>query len=138
MAGRAEVVRPGLEGAQQVELACLRAHHDRRQRPVPWAVCVLAAAYLLQQRERPARRVQPSEYGESGRVRRGEHARVLGGPSQLDAEAVGDELVGDRVAQLAIGLDHQNRSVELRVHQSSTSRGLTPSPLRAIRASTSL
>jgi hypothetical protein len=55
---------------------------------------------------------------------------------ELDCKTVGGELLGNRGAVVRITLDHEDPGAI--AHHSSTSRGLTPKPRRAISASTSL
>ena len=134
---REEVVGSRLEGSAAASSSAGRsADHHRGHPPVPPGRLVGRPADLVEQREGAARALQAAEQSEAGTRFGGEDPGVARGPCELDAEAVRRQLGRERLAELAIGLDDEDRAL---VDQpSSTSSGAMPRPSRAISASTSV
>ena len=142
-----EIVCSGLKPPKHVELPRASADHDDRHIRLPRHVFVIGLTYLFEQLERSSRGVETSEYGQPRCTGAGQYAGVLGGARKHGRVAICGELLDERAAKVRVGLHNENRlagasdpprSHADSSHHSSTSRGLTPSPSRAINASTSL
>jgi hypothetical protein len=103
-----DVVGTGLEGPQEVGLLDVRAEHDDRHVLLPGGVRA-AAADRAQQRESAVERAKCAEHHERRGFLAGEDGGVASAAGERGGMLVGDQLLDDGLAEVAVGLDDEDR-----------------------------